>query len=173
MSDEPSMPGDGAPVEPITEAPTSRHRERVLELVATIILAAATGGAAWSGYQAMRWGGLQVADYVTASGLRVESTKASTRVGEDRLFDSQVFSQWLSACDAGNTSLGAIHERRFRAHFRPAFEAWLATDPFHNASAPPRPLYGEQPAVRRCDRTGVHDMAEHAHDAAQEESFVA
>jgi len=141
MSEEPGALGPDAAVEPMAEGPLSRHQERMLELVATIILALATVGTAWSGYQATRWGGVQAADYVTASGLRVESTKASTLSGQDRLFDSQVFSQWLNAYDAGNTSLATIYERRFRAEFRPAFDAWLATDPFHSTSASPGPLY--------------------------------
>jgi len=144
VPEEPGPLGADAAVGPTAERPLSRHQERILELVATIILAVATVGTAWSGYQATRWSGVQAADYVTASGLRVESTKASTRSGQDRLFDSQVFSQWLNAYDAGNTSLAAIYERRFRAEFRPAFEAWLATDPFHNTSAPPGPLYMPQ-----------------------------
>jgi hypothetical protein len=141
MPDELGTLDASAAVEPPAERPLSRHQERILELAATIILALATVGTAWSGYQATRWSGVQAADYVTASGLRVESTKASTRAGQDRLFDSQVFSQWLNAQDAGNAPLALMYENRFRAEFRPAFEAWLATDPFHNSSAPPGPLY--------------------------------
>ena len=82
MSDELGALGVDAAVEPAAEAPLSRHQERVLELVATIILAAATVGTAWSGYQAPRWSGVQAADYVTASGLRVESTRASSDAGQ-------------------------------------------------------------------------------------------
>jgi hypothetical protein len=123
------------------EVPLTRREERVLELVATVILALATLGTAWSGYQATRWSGVQAADYVTASGSRVEATKASTTAGQDRLFDSQVFSQWLDAYHAGDQELATLYERRFRAAFRPAFDAWLASDPFTNAAAPPGPLY--------------------------------
>ncbi len=123
------------------EMPLTRREERLLELVATIILALATLGTAWSGYQATRWSGVQAADYVTASGSRVEATKASTAAGQDRLFDSQVFSQWLDAYHAGDQELATLYERRFRAAFRPAFDAWLATDPFTDAAAPPGPLY--------------------------------
>lgn len=135
---------DGQPPtgpEPVGEKPLSRRQERALELVATIILALATLGTAWSGYQATRWSGVQAASYVTASGLRVELTKASTAAGQNKLYDSQVFSQWVNAYDVGNTALAAIYERRFRAEFRPAFNAWFATDPLHNPSAPAGPLF--------------------------------
>ena len=69
------------------------------------------------------------------------STKASTAAGQNKLYDSQVFSQWLNAYDAGNSDLAAVYERRFRAEFRPAFNAWIATDPLHNPSAPAGPTF--------------------------------
>jgi len=122
----------------------SLRMERVFEGAATVILAVATLGVAWSGYQATRWNGVQAADYVTASGLRIRSTEAETAAGQDRLFDSQVFSQWLNAYSAGNMQLADLYQRRFRPEFLPAFEAWLATDPLHNPSAPPGPLYMPQ-----------------------------
>jgi hypothetical protein len=141
----PMAPGPGAPptdgAGPVHEVPLTRREERLLELVATVILALATLGTAWSGYQATRWNGVQASDYVTASGSRVEATKAMTTAGQDRLFDSQVFSQWLNALHAGDQVLATLYEHRFREEFRPAFEAWLATHPFTNADAPPGPLY--------------------------------
>jgi hypothetical protein len=116
-------------------------RDHLFEIIAAIVLGVATVAAAWSGYQAALWSGVQSADYVRASGYRVESTKASTASGQDRLFDSQVFSQWLNAYEAGNTTLAHVYERRFRAEFTVAWKAWIATDPFNNPSAPPGPLY--------------------------------
>lgn len=151
MEDEPAPPHVAA--EPTSEEPLSRRQERVLELVATILLAAATLGTAWSGYQATRWSGVQAADYVTASGLRVESTKASTESGQDRLYDSQVFSQWLNAHESGDAALATLYERRFRAEFRPAFDAWIATDPFHDATALPGPLYMPQYVSAAAERS--------------------
>ena len=140
MTGQPTTPRADA-AEPMGEVPLTRRQERLLELVATVILALATLGTASSGYQATRWSGVQAADYVTASGARVEATKASTTAGQDRLFDSQVFSQWLNANHAGDAELAAEYQRRFRPEFDPAFEAWLATDPFTNTAGPPGPLY--------------------------------
>jgi len=42
---------------------------------------------------------------------------------------------------ADTSELAKMYENRFRPEFRPAFEAWLATDPFNNPDAPPGPLY--------------------------------
>jgi hypothetical protein len=147
VSSSEQTPSPGGPAEPLT-TPRRRafrlKREHVLELVATVVLALATIGTAWSGYQATRWSGEQASDYVRASGLRVESSKAETRAGQNRLFDSQVFSQWLNAYSAGDTKLAGIYLRRFRDEFTVAFDAWMATDPFNNPSAPPGPLFMPQ-----------------------------
>ncbi len=122
-------------------AASARHSDRVIEVIAVILLGAGSLLAAWTGYQAARWNSVQAADYVKGSGLRVESAKASTQAGQDRLYDSQVFSQWLNADEAGNTRLAAIYERRFRPEFRVAFQAWLKTDPFNDPNAPAGPLF--------------------------------
>ncbi len=65
----------------------------------------------------------------------------STLAGQHSLFDLNTFNQWLNAHATNVTQLAGIYERRFRPEFRPAFEAWLATDPFNNPDAPPGPLY--------------------------------
>ena len=49
-----------------------------LELIATILLAAATVATAWSGYQASRWNGEQAKAFSRAGALRVESAKADS-----------------------------------------------------------------------------------------------
>ena len=126
--------------EPRGERPLSRLEERRFELVATIILAIATLTTAWSGYQSVRWNGVQAQDYLRASTARVESTKAATTAGQAALYDSQNFTQWLNAYATGNTQLAGMFEKRFRAEFRPAFDAWLATSPLTDANAPPGPM---------------------------------
>ena len=145
MEEQPNVPADADPAaeQPAPRAEGTRRisRDHLFEIVAAIMLGVATVAAAWSGYQAALWGGVQSADYVRASGYRVESTKASTAAGQDRLFDSQVFSQWLNAYETGNTTLAQVYQRRFRPEFTVAFGAWLATDPFNNPNAPPGPLY--------------------------------
>jgi len=148
MEDQPNEPAHATPVAeqpaPRAEKAPRISRDHLFEIVAAIVLGVATVAAAWSGYQAALWGGVQSADYVRASGYRVESTKASTASGQDRLFDSQVFSQWLNAYETGNATLAHIYERRFRPEFTVAWNAWMATDPFTNPSAPPGPLYMPQ-----------------------------
>jgi hypothetical protein len=115
-----------------------------LELFAVALLGAGTVLAAWSGYQAAKWNGRQSGEYVRAATLRVAATRATTMAGQQRLYDSQVFSQWLNAFAARNTKLATLYERRFSPEFRVAFDAWLKTDPFNDPNAPPGPLFMPQ-----------------------------
>ena len=57
----------------LTESETapSVRSERIMELVATLLLAIATLGIAWSGYQGARWNGRQAEEYNAANGARL------------------------------------------------------------------------------------------------------
>ena len=140
------------PDQPVQEsaespAPTSKpltpqqRTERWLEVMAAIMLGVVAVATAWSGYQGARWGGIQSMKYTEAAAKRVESTRADTLAGQNRLYDISLFNQWLDATYHGETALASAYEKRFRPEFRPAFEAWLATDPRNNPNAPPGPLY--------------------------------
>lgn len=118
--------------------------ERWFEVVTAIMLGVVTVATAWSGYQAARWGGVQSTKYAQASALRLESSRDSTLAGQLRLYDLVLVNSWVNAYTQGNTKLANIYERRFRLEFRPAFKAWLATDPFNNPNAPAEPFFMPQ-----------------------------
>ena len=99
---------------------------------------------AWSGYQSTRWNHEQATKYLQASAARVEATRASTQAGQLRLYDVIVFNNWLNAYSNTQVEITKISKKRFRDEFRPAFEAWLATNPFSNPDAPPGPLFMSQ-----------------------------
>jgi hypothetical protein len=122
------------------EGGPSAGREKRLELVATLLLAAATLGIAWSGYQAARWSGLQAERYASANTTRAIANRSATLAGQDRIQDLLNFNRWLEVSTAGDQQLAALYERRFRDEFRPAFKAWLAEDPLDNPAATPSPL---------------------------------
>ena len=134
--------------------------ERWLEVISAIMLGLVAVATAWSGYQGARWGGLQTMKYSQATAKRVESTRAGTLAGQDRLFDVSLFDQWLDATYHDETALANAYEKRFRPEFRPAFEAWLATDPFRNTSAPPGPLY--MPEYVSADAARSEDLEKQA-----------
>ena len=103
-----------------------------IELIATVVLALATIGTAWSGYQAARWGGVQSVFYTQASALRVESVRASNEANSLLFLDLWAFGQWVNGTIDGNENQARFYEARFRDELRPAFDAWWATDPVNN-----------------------------------------
>jgi hypothetical protein len=116
------------------------NRERVLEILAALLLSLATLGIAWSGYQAAKWSGLQARRYTQASTARSFANQASTLAAQDRTQDLLNFNRWLEEYTTGDTDLANLYERRFRAEFRPAFDRWLAADPLQNHDAIASPL---------------------------------
>jgi hypothetical protein len=51
-----------------------------------------------------------------------------------------MFFQWVNATTTNEHQLADFYTTRFRPEFKPAFDAWLATDPLTNADAPPTPF---------------------------------
>ena len=48
--------------------------------------------------------------------------------------------QWVDASATGEEELVSFYQERFRAEFKPAFNAWLATKPLVTEGAPPTPF---------------------------------
>ena len=131
--------------------------ERWFEVITAIMLGVVAMATAWSGYQATRWAGEQSTLYAQASALRVESTRDSALAGQYKLYDVILVNNWINAYTQGNTKLANIYQRRFRPEVRPAFEAWLALDPFNNPNAPPGPLFMPQYKVSLDDKANQLD----------------
>jgi hypothetical protein len=132
---------------PYIDLPTRFDRwEPLAEVIATLVLALATVATAWSGYQAARWGGEQSSSYSQAGALRTESVRASNQAGNLIQIDIGLFTNWVNAFAAGDQQLTGFYEDRFRDEFKPAFEAWIATEPVANPDAPSTPF--EMPEYR-------------------------
>lgn len=123
------------------DLPTKYDRwEPLAEVIATILLAFATLMTAWSGYQSARWSGVQSSNFSQASALRTESSRASTSAGQVMQIDVGLFTNWINAYANNNQDLVKFYEDRFRAEFKPAFDAWIATNPNKNPDAPSSPF---------------------------------
>jgi hypothetical protein len=124
----------------MSEAAASRKADERTELVATVLLALATVATAWSGYQASRWNGEQTKAFSRATAARIESTKAAGLADSQTQVDVATFTQWVDAYALKRTELADFYFRRFRAEFKPAVDAWIATRPLRNADAPLTPF---------------------------------
>lgn len=110
------------------------------ELVATVLLAVAAVATAWSGYQATRWNGEQAKASSRTNAIRIDAARAQGLAEAQKEVDVATFIQWVDAYAHRETELTTFYERRFRAEFKPAFAAWLATEPLTNANAPLTPF---------------------------------
>jgi len=79
-----------------------------------------------------------------ASALRTKASRADLEALQTRTLDSVSFNAWFTAFVAGNKRAEQLAQNRLRPGYRPAFNAWLATDPAHNPNAPPGPSYMPQ-----------------------------
>ncbi|MGA9944649.1 MAG: hypothetical protein WBP75_06380 [Candidatus Cybelea sp.] len=123
---------------------SSRTHGVWLDFVEAAVLAIVAVSTAWSGYQASRWEGISSTHFALYERYTVLSQEKSTLAGQDRLYDIVTFNGWVAAKVAARDALAAFYERRFRHEYAVAFAAWLASDPFHNKSAPAGPIFMPQ-----------------------------
>ena len=120
-----------------TDAPARRDW---VEVVATVLLAFAAVATAWSSYQANRWNGETTKATGRVNALRIDAARAQGLAEGQTQVDVAMFVQWVNATETDQADLAEFYETRFRPEFRPAFDAWLATDPLTDPGAPPTPF---------------------------------
>ncbi|MFL5933035.1 MAG: hypothetical protein ACJ755_04155 [Gaiellaceae bacterium] len=117
-----------------------RRHQVAIEVGEAFLLALVAIATAWSGYQSALWDGRSAELYGTSSRIRIQATQNTTRAGQEQLYDATTFNFWLQARLTGDAQLARDYEKRYRVEYRPAFRAWLATNPFVNPRAPPGPI---------------------------------
>jgi hypothetical protein len=118
----------------------NRH-SRLVQIGEALLLSLVTIAAAWSGYAAAKWGTDSRLELAQAATLRNLATRTDLEALSTRNFDSSTFNTWFTAYTLDDPQKQAVAVRRFRPEFKVAFDAWIATDPFHNPKAPPGPTY--------------------------------
>jgi len=137
-----------------------------LELVATLLLALAAVATAWSSYQANRWNGEQAKASSRTNALRIEGARAQGLAEAETQVDLATFIQWVDAYATGESMLQEFYADRFREEFRPAFDVWLASNPFDDPDAPPSPFAVPE---YRLDTTAEAERLDRAAEASAAE----
>jgi hypothetical protein len=127
-----------------SESESKDRRDRVLSIIEALLLSLVAVLAAWSGYAAAKWSTESSLSLAKASADRTKSSRDEIQATQIRTLDSVSFNAWFTAFTAGNKGAQQLAERRLRPGYRPAFYAWLATDPAHNPNSPPGPSYMRQ-----------------------------
>jgi hypothetical protein len=124
----------------ISGSASSTKSEKWLEIAATLLLAFATVGSAWSAYQSKRWGGVQMFSMVAANGARSEAVRLSDKASQLTSIDVSMFLQYISAVSSHQQQLADFILQRFRPEMKTAVNAWRVTQPLKNPDAPPSPF---------------------------------
>jgi hypothetical protein len=110
------------------------------ELLVTVLLVAAALGTSWSSFQATRWNGEQAKAASRTNAIRIDAARAQGLAQAQTQVDVATFIAWADADRRGESELADFYLDRFRDEFRPAFDAWMATRPLENPTAPPTPF---------------------------------
>ena len=137
-------------------------RAEWLEVLEAVVLAAVAVLTAWSGYQAAKWDARSAAAYARAGSITAEAQEQQTLAGQEHLYDITTFNAWMAATQSGQGALAALFERRFRPEYRKAYEAWIQTDPMHDAAAPAGPSF--MPEYRNARLEKARALARQARD---------
>jgi hypothetical protein len=114
-------------------------KDRV-ETLSAVLLAVAAVTTAWCSYQATRWNAEATIVRGTTQKLRFEADRAQGLAEAETQIDVATFIQWVDASTTHDEQLADFYYARFRAEFKPAVDAWIATDPMRNPDAPLTPF---------------------------------
>jgi hypothetical protein len=95
---------------------------------------------AWSSYQASRWNGEQAKAASRTNAIRIDAARAQGLAEAQTEIDVATFIQWVDAYVHKEAALTDFYFKRFRKEFKPAVNAWIATRPLRNPSAPLTPF---------------------------------
>lgn len=124
----------------VAQAAALRRWNRLADILIVVLLGLASVLATWAGYQAGQWSNLKASSAVMVDDLQQAASRSTVLGYQDRQVDIALFMAWLEASLRDESTITEFYEARFVDHFRPAFEAWLATDPFTNPDAPLDPF---------------------------------
>jgi hypothetical protein len=145
MTEKPPPPPEGGPDEALVEELLSRLEggefARWIDLASAVLLAVAVVASAFSAWQATLWSGVQATSYAEASSKRLQSNAALTTALTEISYDATSFALGAAEYFGGDQeAVQFFTERLFREEFKPAVEAWLATEPLQNPEAAKTPF---------------------------------
>ena len=110
------------------------------EPVAALLMAISSLCTAWCSYQNSRWSG-HSRDQATRADKLARTVSAQHL--EARQIEAIQMRMWMEAMDArldNDEPLARFYTERFTEELKPAYEKWMALDPFVKSSAPPHPF---------------------------------
>ena len=149
-----------------------------IEILATVLLASATVATAWSGYQATRWAGESSKAAASANANRIAAARSDNLATAQKQVDVAVFMSWADAYAQDQTLLIDFYNARFRDEYRPAHDAWVATQPLLNPEAPltpfvmPEYVLAAEQETERLDALAESKAAESRRNIQRQSNYV-
>ena len=137
--------------------PTPESGRNLQELLVTVLLVVAALGTSWSSYQATRWNGEQAAAAGRTNAIRIDAARAQGQAQAQTQVDVATFIAWAEADRRGDDGVADFFVERFREEFRPAYDAWIATNPLTNSEAPETPFAMDEYDVAARDQATTLD----------------
>ncbi len=101
--------------------------ERLIEMVAVLLLGIATVGTAWCGYQSSQWNGAQSDLARTSSDQRVEASRLFGLATQQVSYDASSVAQYAQAVQTDNVKLAQFYRKNLiRPPFLPFLDKWQA-----------------------------------------------
>jgi hypothetical protein len=117
-----------------------RQFSRRTEAIAVVLISLGGLATSWSSYQAARWSGEQSTHYVGAIGSHMEAGRLSIEAGLQQSVDVDTFLAVVAASGGGRSEEAVFLRTRLRAEFRPAFDAWAASQVQESAASAATPF---------------------------------
>lgn len=148
--------------------------DRWVEFLGALVLAIATVATAWTAYQATLWGGDESKFYFEASAAQVDAAHLDNLAMQRTGLDAGLFVEYVAARSAGNQELADFLYERFPSELKLATDAWLATDPFNDPTAPASPFDMPQYRLPEQDAAEQQDQLAMAtfEDAAEADEYA-
>jgi hypothetical protein len=133
------------------QAAGTRDWDRRTNMLALLLMAVATLGSSWSGYQATLWDGIQAFLMMDATGQSRDANEKALTANGQRAMDGAMFVEYSRDLYEGRELLAEFFLARMRPELQQAIQAWLATHPLKNPNAPPTPFAMPQYRLRLDD----------------------
>ncbi|MEP6562477.1 MAG: hypothetical protein ABJD68_15550 [Nakamurella sp.] len=106
---------------------TTSLGERLIEIVAVLLLGIATVGTAWCGYQSSQWNGTQSDLARESSDERVEAGRLFGLATQKIAYDANIVAQYAQAVVQGDDKLAQFYRTNLvRPAFVPLLDKWVA-----------------------------------------------
>jgi hypothetical protein len=114
--------------------------DRWVEFFGALVMSVATVATAWCAYQSSLWGGDESRLYFEAATSQLAAGQAENQARLRANVHVSLFSQYINALAQDNDDLTAFYYQRFPPELKTATDAWLATNPFEDPTAPQTPF---------------------------------